>query len=458
MKETGTIFDLLDPEISEGQEGYMDIVKNAPSPKDNSFFSDIADYAKTTLKGAVEGASRLGTMMGPLRNTPKIENGKINFGKTHQEQLEHQTEVLDEFLPTEEGFGQTALRRGLREAPSVMSLPGGANLQAGIRTLIGSGAAEGIKELGGPEWLETAAEITAQLGPSVTKNLLSKGKNKEIIDAGRKLGLNDEQITPLIQSEFKQKWLSKLSPKKGSTQKALSSTRESLGNAYSALQNSPAAKSELPTSVQKTLFDKLTTSLKDMPSEVRNKLTEDAKDLVSGPITGESLINFYKDVNHYLGPKTKQLSQLKGPIREALHSISPELGKDFEMLNKLYTKYYPIAEKLKPDLVSSMISAGEALGVLGSITTGYYPSLLAILGEKSARKLAQQMLINPRLQQITEKIVETSQKNKWGIAKKLTTSLSNQLKDGNPTVSEMLKDLSEEDIEKLFTQEKKVEQ
>ena len=52
-------------------------------------------------------------------DTPQFEDGKLKIGRgTKSDQLEEQTAILDELLPTEEGFSQSALRRGLREAPS----------------------------------------------------------------------------------------------------------------------------------------------------------------------------------------------------------------------------------------------------------------------------------------------------------------------------------------------------
>lgn len=457
MRETGTILDLVQPELS-GKEGYMELAKRAPEPKDNSFLNSVADYAKTALKGTVEGISRLGTMMSHTFETPQFENGKLFPGRgSKEQQLEEQTNALNELLPTDEGYGQSALRRGLRQAPSMMAFPG-SPVQAGVRSVGAGFAGETVKELGGGEGLQAAAELTAFIGPDITKKLLSSGKDKEIIEAGRKFGMTDEQITPLIQSEFKQKWLSKLSPKRGSTAKALSSTKEALGESYNLVQNSPSANNELSQKSQKIFFDKMSKILKDMPSDVRNKLTEDAKDLVSKPITGESLINFYKDINHYLSDNTKQLSLLKKPISEAISSISSKLGKDFQDINKLYTKYYPIASRLKPTLASDLITAAETLGLLGGITMGYTPSIYAILSEKAAKKLSQQMLINPRLQQLSDKMVKAMNDNKYGIVKKLTEAFSNQLRKEVPEASEILDEITEEELQKFFNHKEKAEQ
>lgn len=448
MKKTGTIFDALDDEPKTGKEGFIRAASNAPEPKDDSFLSSVGDYAKTIFKGAVEGVSRLGAMMGPTFDLPKFEEGKFVPEKTKEEQLEQQTETLNELLPTDEGFVQSSLRRGLKEAPSMAAFPGSAASLP--RSILAGFLGEGAKELGAPEWAQSAAELTAYIGPDITKKLLSQGKNKEIVEFGKKMGMTDEQITPLIQSEFKQKWLSKLAPKRGSTQKTLADTKQSLSNVYSSIQNSPSAKSELPNIAKEKLFNKFLPIIEDMPANVRDVIKQDAKDLVSKPITGESLINFYKDVNHNLSGNSKQLANLKQPIREALHSISPELGKDFEMMNTLYSKYYPIAERLKPNLVSDLVSAAEAIGLLGSFTLGYTPALTGFLTEKAAKKLTQQMLINPRLQQLSQKMVNAMNENKFGVVHKLAKSFSSQIKDEVPEAAKILETISEDEIKKFF--------
>lgn len=449
MKESGTIFDLVQPELS-GKEGYLEIAKNAPQPKDNSFLSSVADYGKTILKGSIEGLSRLGKIMGPTHDLPRVEQGKLIAPRTSEQELEEQTESLDTLLPTDEGFVQSGLRRGLKEAPSMIGFPSGAPLQAGARTLIGGFAGEGAKELGLPEWAQTAAEITTQIGPDVTKKLLQSGKNKEIIEAGKKLGLSDEQLTPLIQSDFKQKWLTKLSPKRGATQKALQETKLGLGKIYSHLHNAEAASGEISESQNGKLINTIYDKLSKMPRGIQKKISGDLKDLLNNKITGKSLINFYQDIGSHFGSKTKQLGLLKEPIKEALNSISPSLGKDFEMATELFSKYSQIAKKLKPTLVSDLIVAGEALGILSGIGLGY-PSLTTILSEQAAKKLSQQMLINPHLQQLSEKTLLALNQNKSVIAKKLIDSMAKILKKESPEASEKLKEISLEDLQQLIS-------
>ena len=435
-----TIFDLIDSDIPEGKEGYFELAKNAPQPKEKSFLNDVSDYAKTFLKGGVEGISRLGRIMGPLRDPE---------GRSNQQIFEQQTEALNELLPTDEGYAQRSIRRGLKEAPTVLASPW-AGLQALPRAIAAGFVGEGAKDLGAPEWAQTALELTTQIGPDITKKLLEKGSNKELIEAARKLGLSDEAITPLLQSEFKQKWLSKLVPKRGGTQKALEKTKSELSNAYGTIQKSPEAANVLSVNSQKELLDSFSKKLFNMPSSVRNKVKEDLKDLLSAPVTGETLINFYTDVNHSLGSNTKQLSLLKEPIKKALSDISPKLGEEFDLVNKLYSKYHPIASRLKPTLTSDIIQAAEAIGLGGSIIFGNYGGITGFLIEKAGKKMAQQMLLNPHFQQLSQKMIVAINQNKFGIAKKVIEDLKKEIKKFSPESAEKIQDISEEDFEKML--------
>jgi hypothetical protein len=442
--KSGTIFDLIEEDLPEGKEGFIELAARAPQPKDKSYLNNIKDYAKTFLKGSVEGISRLGRIMGPTYD---------HEGKSGSQKLEEQTDVLDYLLPTEEGYGQRSIRRGLKEAPTMLATPG-AGLGTLSRSMLAGFLGEGAKDLGLPEWAQTAAELTAFMGPDITKKIISSGSNKEIIDAAKKLGMTDEQIAPLVQSEFKQKWLSKLAPKTGSTQDILSSTKSGLSKAYTTLQDSPAAKALLSPESEKSLINSLIQTAEKMPSAVRNKIREDAMDLVKRPITGESLMNFYADINHYLGENAKQLSLFKVPIKEAIKAASPELAKDFDLVNKLYGKYSKISSKLKPSLTDQVVRAAEALGVMGGaakgILFGDYSLLVGALGEKLARKVAQNMLLNPRYQQLSKKMAIAINHNKYALGAKTVGELKDLLEKDNPDAAKDIQKMTEEEFKTLL--------
>lgn len=443
---TNTIFDLVEADLPEGKQGYMELAARAPAPKDDSFLNSVKEYGKSALKGAAEGITKLGHVMGPLQDI---------HGKPLSETREEQTQQLNELLPTQDDkFGANALRRGLKEAPTAMATPFGSALQTLPRAIAAGFAGEGAKQLGAPEWAQTAAELTAYVGPDITKKLLSSGKNKDIIDAARKMGLTDEQITPLIQSSFKQKWLSKLSTKHGTTQEKLSSTKEGLSKAYEGLKNSPIADQALPEQTQKDMLTTMSKIISEMPHAVRSKIKEDARDLLKGPITSKSIMNFWADVNHNLDSNAKQLSLLKDPLLKGIKTVSPELAEDFQLVNDLWGKYSNISSKLKPGLADEVIRAAEAIGMgssfLMGITTGYYPPLVASLGEKGARILAREMLTNPRFQQISGKMVQALNQNKVGVAMKLVDLYRHEINKFDPIAASNLEDITEAELRSLF--------
>lgn len=435
-----TIFDLIEEPVGDGKQGYFDAASNAPEPKDDSWYSKVQDYGKTILKGGAEGLARVGLMMNPIPYT----------GKSQEQQLQEYSEQLNRQLPTEDDFGQKAIRRGLQQAPSAVAFPGSS--LAMIPRALGAGVlGEGAKELGAPEWLQTATELTAYIGPDITKKLLEKGSNKEIIAAAKKMGLTDEQITPLIQSDFKQKWLTKIAPRRGKTQEALENTKQGLQEAYSKLAESPQAKNALDPEAYQKLYKNIGDKLFEMPSGVRDKIAVDFKDLLKNPISGKTLMNFWVDINHEMGKSSKQLSLLKDPIKKAMAEIDPEMSKNFETVNALYTKFYPIAKKLEPNLYTDVMSASKALGSLVGVVTGDYRVLSAAGLHMTGAKAAQLLLTNPRFQQLGNKMADALNQGKFAMAKKVGDLIALELKKSSPEVAKEIESLSEQDFMDLIS-------
>jgi hypothetical protein len=424
----------------------FDAYEMPETKKVKSYLDTAKEYGKTILKGSAEGLSRLGGIMGPTQDI---------HGKPYSETMEEQSQAFDEAFPTEEpSYIQSSIRRGLKEAPTALAMPG-SSLGTGIRALTAGFAGQGAEELGLPEWAQTAAELTAYIGPDVTKKLLEKGKNADIIKEARILGLTDEQITPLIQSEFKQKWLSKLSPKRGSTQKALEKTKAGLGEAHEKLKKSSLAKKEITEIENGKLINSLKQKMDDIPSVVRDKIQKDYDELLNNPITGKSIMNFWKDINAQFSADKKHLGILKEPLRKAIKSVSAELGKDFDTINALHSKYYGIASKLKPSIASDIVSGGEALGFLGAVVTGNAGFFGAIMTEQTAKKLAQQMLINPRFQQLSKKTITAMNQNKFALAKKTSDLLAREVSKIDKSAGKKLESLEDEDFKDLIMNSRK---
>lgn len=450
---TDSIFDVVKErtEIPEGKEGFFETAKRMPEPKDKSFFQTAKEYAKTILKGTSEGLTKLGGLMGPI---PDIH------GQPRSELQKEHTEQLEELLPGEEGYIQKSIRRGLGEAPTALAFPG-SQLSTLPRAIAAGFLGEGAKELGAPEWAQTAAELTAYIGPDITKKLLMQGKEKGLIAAAKKFGLSDEQITPLIQSEFKQKWLSKLTPRKGGTEKALQSTKNALSEGYSGLAKAEGSAKEISEAANGKLINSISEKLSEMPRDIQSKIRPDLEDLLNNKITGRSLINFYKDINSKITGSSKELAHIKGSVKEAIKSIDPSLAEDFGLINDLYSKYYNISSKLKPNVTSDIIQAGESLALMASVPAaffGHFEPLVSIVGEKGLRKVAQKLLLNPHYQQLGTKMANALNENKFEVALKLSKSMSNLIRKDSPELADQLEKLTLEDFEKSFSREKSKDQ
>ncbi len=303
----------------------------------------------------------------------------------------------------------------------------------GVKSLLGlaaSGAAgQGIREGGGPEALATGVEIGGSLLPSLVTGKVSpigitkSGKEaKSIVEAGRKIGLSEKQIAPLIQGETKASVLSKVARKGTKTKERFASIKESLGDSYNRIKASPEAKVKIPNAEQLNLRkqfgnirNELSKTLAPSPDKeaALNYIEKSLETLRNTDITPEYLVNFWQDINksvkwNSISGGKKALAKLKDPISETLQKLSPTLAGDFEMTNQLYSKYAQISKKLKPDLVDAFVSKGEILaGGAGALALAQgNPWILSgVAGEAALRLLGREMLINPYFQNVATKLV-----------------------------------------------------
>jgi hypothetical protein len=311
----------------------------------------------------------------------------------------------------------------------------GAELTGGVKALGGKGkalisgagagvAGQSLREVGAPESIALGTEIAGQIATAAfTKALSPSSKQaKEIVAAGRAIGLSENQIAPLIQGEGKVALLSKVARKGEKTKSLFASIKEKLGDSYNTIKASPEAKKALSDASKNKLiknFEEIYTDLSKTLSpspdkEAAIKFVEKAiSSLDNKPIDPEHLVNFWQDINKSVkwnsiqGGK-KALAKLKEPLLDALKEASPKLAKDFEMTNELFTKYSQIAKKLKPDIVDSFVNKGEVLALAPAaigIIHGNVGILAGLAGEAALRSLSREMLINPYFQNIAKKLV-----------------------------------------------------
>jgi hypothetical protein len=482
-EEDFTIDDLgVNGQVDSISEDQISLYEQTPSQPLREDIPWYKSYPAAAGKAVLNGVQSLGRAFGPLQDygdrghneyASYYQRNKNNNPLSRDEYFEKNPlpkettlrAFLDEQLPSNDGFVENTLDRAGQILPFLLANPLGVAGQAGkaavgglaesgglasgalrqtllegaknllgpvTRSLLGGASGETAKELGAPEWAQSLAEIPAQVVPGFGSRLIPNASQQSLVNEARTLGLTEQQITPLIQNARKVRALSKLSTKRGATEQRLKDSYDALGQVYGKLAARPESAKPL-TAVQATnvgagIQEKLAT----LPAGVRNKVSEDLSDLLKGEMNGQKLINFYQDINYYIGNGERQLGILKEPITTALGQISPQLAQDFNITNRLYQNYYGIASKLKPNIADDLVTASEGVRVLYGAFTGNYPLLAETIGEAGARKMASELLTNPRFQNLSKQMVEALNNNKLAVASKIYDSMLNLARDEDP--------------------------
>lgn len=283
-------------------------------------------------------------------------------------------------------------------------------------------------------------------GTAIPQQLAKKFTQGEIIAEGRRIGLSDKEIAPLLNSERRTRFISKFAHKGPRSEKILNQTYDKLSNSYEALKGSEIAAKPFSKALQTKTVSNLNKTLDELPAVVKEGITTDLKDFLKKPnINGRDTIAFRQKVQKVISSdaeKYKSLSPIKKVLDDAILESSPQLAKEYHGLNRLYEQYAGISKALKPGLVDKFVSKGEAVAGLGALLTFNYPFLGAVIGENAARRLATELLVNPRFQQLSSKMVSALNANKLGAAAKIAESMSKEIR---PYSEELADDLEEID-------------
>lgn len=407
--------------------------------------SRLRSLVSAAPKGfAKELRQQLTHTLGFLPKTLGLEDKDTQLSPVSDEEF---YEKIENLLPTRENFAEQALERGGKIAP--YAAIGGGNLAGqGLRSALAGFLGQGAEEAGLPPWAQALAELPAFAGPNLGKKILPTKSQKELVEGARKLGLSEKEIAPLIQGENKQRFLSKVVPRRGKTKKTLDKSYQALGKVYNRLSSSPIAEKTVAPELEDKILESFGEQIKKFPSDLRNLIKEDLSDLASGPISGTSLINFYQDLNHYIGKGHTKLGILKEPFYKAMNEISPELSRDFRLTNTLYSKYHNISGKLKPNLVDDLFSAATALKVIGGASLGNLPVLIETIGEHGARSLARELLLNPRLQNLSKKMMNALSSNKYAVANRFLKDFKEEIGKTDPEISKIIEGADFDELKK----------
>jgi len=343
-------------------------------------------------------------------------------------------EAFDILLPRdpEAGFAEKTIERGTGVLPYLFG--GEAGLAA---KLAGAGFSalleQSTEELGGGKFLQALAGIGGLGLPGLGKKIIAKKGQKEAVGMMRRRGLTEKQIAPLIPSPRKSALLGKVGTRNFRTAKAAKRTRDSLGNLYSQLAEEGEKLPILSSNRASLLESQLAEKLEKMPSSVRRAIQEDLTDLFKKPVKANDLMNFWQDINSQINWKTigggkKRLNSLKDVLLKGMKDINPELARDFELTNSQFSKFNKLYKNLKPESLDRWMALGELGALFGGFFKFGVKGAAAVIGTDVARRLSSEMLINPRLQNLTKQMVTALNQNKVAIAKKIQEKMMEELK------------------------------
>lgn len=311
-----------------------------------------------------------------------------------------------------------------------------------LQDIIAGGMGQILEEAGASPLIQALGELSVYGFPKsvLTGKIAPKPSQASLVKKGRELGLTEKELAPALTKEsFTSKLISKFSPKGGRGSDVTKATRDALGNVYTGLKESDYGARLLKDENRLNVISDIEKTLENMPSKYRKKILEDFSDLKRKPITGESLIDFYQDVNQTFGPQNKRTLVLNKNVSEALQKHNPDLAEDFRLVNQLYSNTAKLANRLKPPKFLDVLTLGSVGDFLFGLSTMNLPVMASAIGFEGARYLAREMLLNPRLKNLSYQLV--TQLNK-GSVKSINQILNKYSKEiENEKVSEEIDEL-----------------
>lgn len=365
-------------------------------------------------------------------------------------------------IPSEEGVANFLEMLGVNTEPQTTegkyarrigkAVGGGASFGASPSALgalgLGALAGEGVEQATDSPLLGAVAETATSLSPSAFSKRIApfSKKGKSIVEAGRKANLTEKEIAPLIQGKTKLATFGKLARKGSKTQKTFAKIESKLGDAYSGIKEAASTLPNLTPSQSTKLLDgfgkvnkELRTTLKAAPEKQSaiNFIQEAMENVRNQGASPEELIGFWQDINQAVNWNSikggkKSLAALKKPIAHALEEVSPDLYRHFEDTNKLYSKFKQVSKTLKPDIVDKWLNKGEAGALIFGLATANPWILKKVGGEAAVRTISRELLTNPRLQTLSNKMLQAVRKNKGASASSLLRQTKNLLNKEHP--------------------------
>lgn len=414
-------------DATEEELSYMDFA-NAVQAKKDEETPWYKSWPAAAARGVAEGVVGIG----------QTASGLLSGPQDRRADKEARTALYDEYLPVNSG----AISSGIEKAGNLFPLvaAGGGGLGgAALKSAAGGASGEIAKQLGFGELGQSIAEIPALIGPDLARLVPTAGRQTELAQAARRMGMTEEQLSLTLGGRGVVRDLATdVASKGGRTVRAFDDTRAALGRVWDTLRTSPEAQQVMTGQQSSRLINAISHRLSRLPAEARTRIQGDFNDLLASPMRGDDVINFWQDLNYYIQRGERGVGVLKQDLQAALQDLSPALGNDFRITNELYGNYANLAERMGPDIAEHLIRKGEQGIAISAITTGNYPVLKKLLGPVGARLVAREMVINPRLQNLSSRMYIGMRRGLPSVAKKAYDELLVELGKTNSDAAQAI--------------------
>lgn len=416
--------------------------ESTASAEMDEFFAPVKEpsRAKSLLHAPAAGAvERAGDIAGMIQSIapsfiPKGPLTKEKAYKYAKEKLPYLEKEPEKILKRAGGVATEALLSPGGLAAKAVQIPAGA--------LLGHAAEKG----GLPEWAQSIAE-GLPFFYSGGKKIPLKANQKKLGEFLRKQGLTENEITPLLKTPEQINRWSTFASKGKKSRKLMESLYNKTGSIYDSVVSDAKSLPPLSNEAKESVLRSFTKIKDEMPNIHWELIEKDMKDfLTKGRAGAEDLINLDRDINAILGADRgawDAVGRFKGPIKEALESISPKVAEDYGLAKEFYRSRSKVKGALvNPKDFDKFMDLGEAYGLAQGIFNRDMGMIAKVIGASGGRSIAREMLINPRLQNISVRMGESLKKNKLNLATKYLKEFSNTIREDDPELANQIDELS----------------
>lgn len=291
--------------------------------------------------------------------------------------------------------------------------------------LLGSTAAGVASGAGADETTQLIAGLSVPGALKLTKmiqkgSLTPTGKELEALyQFGKSKGMSEAELAPILQSGRKRGLLGLFASKSKRGAEAIERSESGLGRIYEGLKEESSKLRPASVQEEKKLFEafeKIQNNLRKskMPTaskeEAIKRIDEMINNIAANGIKPDEIIDTWIDINKNIRKTgVKELHALKEPLEDLFFNLAPKQKDAFLKTQKMWGSLQKTADKIEPTDVEKLLKLGEvgamAKGVYDFVTTGDSKLLRGLAITKAGRHAATELLINPRLNNLTGKLL-----------------------------------------------------